>query len=47
MSYFINGLWYIFLAGIIAGSFYLSAFLIKRFDAKWKAVTEKEQEEDE
>lgn len=45
MSHFANGFWYLFLAGIIVGSFYLSSFLIKKFDAKWKTVTEEEQRE--
>ena len=45
MTHFINIFWYLFLAGVIVGSFYLSTFLVKRFDAKWKAVTEEEMAE--
>ncbi len=38
-------LWYLFLVGIIFASYYASLYTIKKFDRKWKTITEAEQEE--
>ncbi|MGQ1945909.1 hypothetical protein ACT3CD_02250 [Geofilum sp. OHC36d9] len=45
MTHFAAIFWYLFLVAVIVGSYYASAYAIKRFDKKWKETTLAEENE--